>query len=70
MSRSAKPDQESDYIGVHKSQNAEGYPSDLYIGKDAKIYQDASADFERREGRCQVLHQEKPSGYAGTHMAV
>ena len=44
--------QESDYIALHKSQNDQGYPSDLYIGKDAKqLPQEDLAGFQHRAGR-------------------
>ncbi|HWA49310.1 MAG TPA: FAD-binding oxidoreductase [Dongiaceae bacterium] len=61
--------QESDYVELHKSQNDQGYPSDMYVGKDAKnflktLWPDFNTD------KADVVLHEKPSGYAGTHMAV
>jgi methylglutamate dehydrogenase subunit A len=61
--------QESDYEKMHKSQNSSGYPSEMYTGKDAKkflksIWPDFNVD------RADVVLHEKPSGYAGTHLAV
>jgi glycine/D-amino acid oxidase-like deaminating enzyme len=61
--------QESDYEKMHASQNKAGYPSDIYAGKDAKkflksIWPDFNVD------RADVVLHEKPSGYAGTHLAV
>jgi glycine/D-amino acid oxidase-like deaminating enzyme len=61
--------QESDYVGLHKSQNDQGYPSDMYVGKDAKNFlKSLWPDFNTE--RADVVLHEKPSGYAGTHMAV
>ncbi len=61
--------QEEDYIHLHKSQNDQGYPSDLFLGKDAKAFLTAIwPDF--KTDNCDVVLHEKPSGYAGTHMAV
>ena len=61
--------QEEDYVRLHKSQNDNGYPSDLYAGKDAKAFlKTLWPDF--KTGPCDVVLHERPSGYAGTHMAV
>ena len=61
--------QESDYIGLHKSQNDQGYPSDLYVGAEAKRYlKSLWPDF--KTDKAEVVLHEKPSGYAGTHTAV
>ncbi len=61
--------QEADYIKIRKSQNDQGYPSDLYLGQDAKRHlKSIWPDFNTDVAHC-VLH-ERPSGYAGTHMAV
>ncbi len=59
----------ADYEKVVNSQNAVGYETDLYVGKDAKtflrnIWPDINVD------RIEVCHHEKPSGYAGTRQAV
>jgi glycine/D-amino acid oxidase-like deaminating enzyme len=61
--------QESDYEKMHQSQSKSGYASDMYVGKDAKtflksIWPDFNVD------RADVVLHEKPSGYAGTHIAV
>lgn len=61
--------QEADYQAMCDSQNAAGYPSDVYFGADAKRFlKSIWPDFKTERAEC-VLH-EKPSGYAGTHMAV
>jgi glycine/D-amino acid oxidase-like deaminating enzyme len=61
--------QEADYIEIHTSQNDQGYPSDLYLGEDGKKHlKSIWPDFNTDAVHC-VLH-ERPSGYAGTHMAV
>jgi glycine/D-amino acid oxidase-like deaminating enzyme len=61
--------QEADYEKMHKSQNAAGYPSDMYTGKDAKKFlKSVWPDFNVE--RAEVVLHEKPSGYAGTHLAV
>ncbi len=60
--------QEADYVRIHKSQNDSGYPSDLYVGAEAKAFLKAIwPDF--RTGPAEVVLHEKPSGYAGTHTA-
>jgi methylglutamate dehydrogenase subunit A len=61
--------QAADYETMHKSQNAAGYRSDLYVGKEAKAFLRATwPDFNTEKADC-VLH-ERPSGYAGTHTAL
>jgi methylglutamate dehydrogenase subunit A len=61
--------QQTDYEHMHQSQNASGYPSDLYVGQDAKRFlKGVWPDFNVEKADV-VLH-EKPSGYAGTHTAV
>jgi methylglutamate dehydrogenase subunit A len=61
--------QQTDYEHMHQSQNASGYPSDLYVGQDAKRFlKSVWPDFNVEKADV-VLH-EKPSGYAGTHTAV
>ncbi len=45
--------QEADYIAMHKSQNDSGYPSDLYIGAEAKAFlKSVWPDF--KTGSCDV----------------
>lgn len=61
--------QAEDYQKLSDSQNAAGYPSSVYFGADAKKYlKSIWPDYKTDPVGC-VLH-EKPSGYAGTHMAV
>lgn len=61
--------QTADYETMHKSQNAAGYTSDLYVGKEAKTFlKGLWPDFNTAKADC-VLH-ERPSGYAGTHTAI
>jgi glycine/D-amino acid oxidase-like deaminating enzyme len=61
--------QQADYEAITASQNACGYRSDMYVGKEARAFlQNIWPDF-RTEGIEVVLH-EKPSGYAGTRQAV
>jgi methylglutamate dehydrogenase subunit A len=61
--------QESDYEKMHQSQGKAGYPSDMYVGKDAKSFlKSIWPDFNVE--RADVVLHEKPSGYAGTHIAV
>ena len=61
--------QQADYEKMHKSQNAAGYPSDVYVGKEAKSFlKNIWPDFNVE--RADVVLHEKPSGYAGTHTAV
>ncbi|MDX1540732.1 MAG: FAD-binding oxidoreductase [Geminicoccaceae bacterium] len=61
--------QESEYEAITRSQNAAGYPSDLFIGDEARRFlKSIWPDFVTDGVDC-VLH-EKPSGYAGTRQAV
>jgi methylglutamate dehydrogenase subunit A len=58
-----------DYERIHRSQNANEYPSDLYTGKEAhaflrKLWPDINTN-----GIEVVLH-EKASGYSGTRQAI
>jgi len=60
--------QEADYIKLNQSQCDQGYPSDLYVGSEAKAFlKRLWPDF--KTDHCDVVLHEKPSGYAGTHMA-
>jgi len=59
----------ADYERIHKSQNAVGYSSDLYVGKDARDFLTAVwPDFKPHT--IDVAIHEKLSGYAGTRQAV
>ena len=58
-----------DYEQITASQNGVGYPSDLYVGADARDFLKRIWPDFRTEGAEVVLH-EKPSGYAGTRQAV
>lgn len=61
--------QEEDYFRVQASQEASGYPSDVYSGADAhRFLTNLWPDF-KTEG-CDVVLHEHRSGYAGTHLAV
>ncbi len=61
--------QEADYVKLHKSQKDNGYASDLYVGREAKAFLTSLwPDF--KTANCDVVLHEKPSGYAGTHLAV
>lgn len=54
-----------DYVRIQKSQDSANYPSDLYVGKDArKFVKGIWPDF-KTEGVDVAIH-EKVSGYAGT----
>jgi len=59
----------ADYERITKSQNAAGYASDLYVGRDARAFLERIWPDFRTEGVDVVLH-EKPSGYAGTRQVV
>jgi glycine/D-amino acid oxidase-like deaminating enzyme len=61
--------QQADYEAITASQNAAGYPSDLYVGKEARKFLERLWPDFRTAGIEVVLH-EKPSGYAGTRQAV
>ena len=57
--------QAADYERVHRSQNAVGYPSDLYVGNEARGFlKSIWPDF--KTGNIEVALHEKLSGYAGT----
>lgn len=59
----------ADYERMTASQNAAGYRSDLYEGKDARRFlKNIWPDF-RTDG-CDVVLHERPSGYAGTRQAI
>ena len=61
--------QVADYERIHKSQNATGYHSDVYVGQDAhKFLKGLWPDF-KTEGIDVALH-EKVSGYAGTRQVI
>jgi glycine/D-amino acid oxidase-like deaminating enzyme len=61
--------QEADYVKIHQSQNEAGYPSDMYVGDDAKRFLTSMwPDF--KTDNCDVVLHEHRSGYAGTHMAM
>ena len=61
--------QHDDYIRIHESQNDAGYPSDLYVGAEAKRFLTGMwPDF--KTDNCDVVLHEHRSGYAGTHMAM
>jgi methylglutamate dehydrogenase subunit A len=58
-----------DYERVTRSQNSVGYPSDIYVGEEArKFLRGIWPDF-KTDGVDVALH-EKVSGYAGTRQAV
>ncbi|MEM9096559.1 MAG: FAD-binding oxidoreductase [Pseudomonadota bacterium] len=61
--------QESDYLKMAESQNAAGYASDVYVGEEARRFLRSIWPDYKTE-RADVALHEKPSGYAGTHMAV
>ncbi|MEJ2750303.1 MAG: FAD-binding oxidoreductase, partial [Anaerolineae bacterium] len=59
----------ADYERIHKSQNAVGYYSDLYVGQDAhKFLKSLWPDF-KTDGVDVAIH-EKVSGYAGTRQVI
>ncbi len=60
--------QVDDYARIHASQNAVDYPSDVYVGKDARAFLTAIWPDFKTDGIEVVLH-EKLSGYAGTMRA-
>ena len=61
--------QQADYERMHRSQNAADYPSDLYVGEDARRFLTGLWPDFRTDGIDVVLH-ERPSGYAGTRAFV
>ncbi|MEX2647682.1 MAG: FAD-binding oxidoreductase [Alphaproteobacteria bacterium] len=58
-----------EYEKIHKSQNAVGYHSDLYEGKDAKSFLKKIWPDFKTDGIDVALH-EKVSGYAGTRQVM
>lgn len=59
----------ADYERVVKSQNSVGYPSELYVGKDAdKFLKNIWPDFKTEHVEVALL--EKVSGYAGTAQVI
>src|SRR3546814_6625093 len=61
--------QAEDYERMVRSQNAVGYPSEVFHGKDAKAFlKSLWPDFDT--DRIEVALHEKLSGYAGTRQAV
>ena len=61
--------QAEDYVRITESQNASGYPSDLYTGQEAHNFlKSVWPDFKTQN--CDVVLHEHRSGYAGTHMAM
>ena len=65
----AEGKEQAEYERVHASQNAAGYPSDLYVGGDAKrflksLWPDFCTD------NVDIALHERVSGYAGTRQAV
>jgi glycine/D-amino acid oxidase-like deaminating enzyme len=61
--------QVSDYERMVAHQNDVGYPSDLYVGREAKDFlRSLWPDFNVEN--VEVCHFEHPSGYAGTRQAV
>ena len=55
----------SDYERIHQSQNAVGYPSELYIGREAREYLKGIWPDFKADG-VDVAIFERVSGYAGT----
>ena len=61
--------QVADYERIHKSQNATGYHSDVYVGQDARRFLKGLWPDFKTEGIDVALH-EKVSGYAGTRQVI
>ena len=61
--------QTADYERIHESQNAVGYSSDVYVGREARDFLSRVWPDFKHHAIDVVLH-EKPSGYAGTAQAV
>ena len=59
----------ADYEQVTKSQNSVGYPSDMFVGKEARQYLKSIWPDFKTDGIEVVLH-EKVSGYAGTRQVI
>jgi glycine/D-amino acid oxidase-like deaminating enzyme len=65
----AEGKEQAAYERVHKSQNDAGYPSDLYVGDDARRFlKSIWPDFN--VNHIDIALHEKVSGYAGTRQAV
>ncbi len=65
----AEGKEQAAYERVHKSQNAAGYHSDLYVGKEARDFlKNIWPDFNVTH--IDIALHEKVSGYAGTRQAV
>ncbi len=64
-----EPNQIADYERIHRSQNAVGYVSDLYVGKDARDFLTRLWPDFKHHSIDVVLH-ERMSGYAGTAQTV
>lgn len=61
--------QVADYERIHRSQNSAGYPSDVYVGREAHAFlKQIWPDF-KTDGVDVALH-EHVSGYAGTRQAI
>ncbi|MCL4869285.1 MAG: FAD-binding oxidoreductase [Anaerolineae bacterium] len=59
----------SDYERIHRSQNAVGYPSDMYVGAEARQFlTNIWPDF-KTDGVDVAIH-ERVSGYAGTRQVM
>ena len=58
-----------DYERIHKSQNAVGYHSDLYVGQEARGFLKSLWPDFKTAGVDVVIH-EKVSGYAGTRQVI
>ncbi len=58
-----------DYERIHRNQNNIGYPSDLYVGDEARRFLTSLWPDFKHHSIDVVLH-EKPSGYAGTAQTV
>jgi len=61
--------QVKEYEAIHKSQNAVGYHSDMFVGKEAKSFLKKIWPDFKTDGIDVVLH-EKVSGYAGTRQVM
>ena len=58
-----------DYERIHNSQNSVGYPSDVYVGKDARNFLTSLWPDFKTDGIDVAIH-EKVSGYAGTRQVI
>jgi glycine/D-amino acid oxidase-like deaminating enzyme len=61
--------QVGDYERIHKSQNAVGYHSDVYVGKDARNFLTSIWPDFKTDGIDVAIH-ERVSGYAGTRQVI